>query len=64
MDNTKGKDELKVITCKKDDKSTFQAICFVKKMKQHELLTHLLNKELINLGDELRETINQLKRGM
>jgi hypothetical protein len=64
MDNTKNIEELKVITCKEKDKTTFQAICFIKKMKQHELLSHLINKEVENSSKETKEAIKHLKKGM
>ncbi len=42
--NMKVKEEIKMISCKKSTKERFDAVKFKKKMKQDELLIHLLDK--------------------
>ncbi len=56
--------ERKAITCKLEDKKDFDAICFIKKMKQHELISEMIKTEVNKLDEGQIKIFNAVKNGM
>ncbi|EGR1145952.1 hypothetical protein EC562_24300, partial [Vibrio parahaemolyticus] len=54
----------KAITCKEDDKNCFDAICFIKKMKQHELISEMIKTEVEKMDSHQIKIFNAMKNRM
>lgn len=64
MVNSEKENKTRAITCSIEDKKAFDAICFVFKMKQKEMVSQLLDEFMQEIPEKERLLIEALKNNM